>query len=130
MAGLVAVGTTLLNSALRCSLLAYSPQWWVATACVTSSISQGNFGAWMAGAMFRVSDEGERSVEGDRERWGRLRLWGGIGYVRTPPADPLDRLAAACSLTVLQLHTAINSPSKHRRLNLLRRSEPRESLSV
>ena len=84
MAGLVAVGTTLLNSALRCSLLSYSPQWWVATACVTSSISQGNFGAWMAGAMFRVSDEGERSVEGDRERWGRLRLWGGIGYVRSP----------------------------------------------
>ena len=84
MAGLVAVGTTLLNSALRCSLLVYSPQWWVATACVTSSISQGNFGAWMAGAMFRVSDEGERSVEGDRERWGRLRLWGGIGYVRSP----------------------------------------------
>ena len=105
-AGLVAVGTTLLNSALRCSLLLYSPQWWVATACVTSSISQGNFGAWMAGAMFRVSDEGERSVEGDRERWGRLRLWGGIGYVRSPPADPLDRRAAACSLAVLQSHTA------------------------
>ena len=97
---LVAISTTLLNSAVRCSLLFFAPHWWIVTAIVGTNVAQGNFGAWMAGAMFRVTEEGDgpRSVEGDRERWGRLRLWGGVGY-------------ATGSLVTGVVNAAMDSPS-------------------